>query len=279
MEIQWFPGHMTKALRMMEEEIRVIDLVIYVLDSRAPYSCMNPSFTEIIGSKPIIYVLNKADLGDETLIKNWASYFNQGNARSILLDSTLSGSGKKVVETMKLLLNDKIERNRKKGIVMPLRAMVIGVPNSGKSTLINNLCGKGKTITGNRPGVTRGKQWVKIADNIELMDTPGTLWPSFDSVTVAKHLAYIGSIRDQVLEIEELALELIKDLIKLNPKLLETRYNFTYESQEAIEIYEHICKVRGLLLKGGEFDYARGAMVVLDDFRKGKLGRITLDRL
>ncbi|PKK96132.1 MAG: ribosome biogenesis GTPase YlqF [Tenericutes bacterium HGW-Tenericutes-4] len=279
MDIQWFPGHMTKALRMMEEEIKVIDLVMYVLDSRAPFSCVNPSFKDIIGSKPIIYILNKADLADEVLIKKWANYFNQGNARSIILDSTLSGSGKKVVEKMKELLNDKLERNRKKGIVMPLRAMIIGVPNSGKSTLINNLCGKGKTVTGNRPGVTRGKQWVKIADNIELMDTPGTLWPSFEDEKVAKHLAFIGSIRDQVLDLEELALELIKDILELNPKLIENRYGFSVENLTPLEIFENVCKVRGLLIRGGEFDYARGATVIIDDFRKGKLGKITLDTL
>lgn len=277
--IQWFPGHMTKALRMMEEEIAVIDIVIYVLDSRAPFSCVNPSFTEIIGAKPIIYVLNKADLGNEALVKGWANYFNKTNSKSIMLDSTLSGSGKKVVETIKELLADKIERNRKKGIVMPLRAMVIGVPNSGKSTLINNLCGKGKTVTGNRPGVTRGKQWVKIADNIELLDTPGTLWPSFEDESVAKHLAYIGSIKDQVLDIEELALELIKDILKIDYTLIENRYNFKVNKLTALEIYENICKVRGLLIKGGEYDYSRGAIVILDDFRKGKFGRITLDKI
>jgi ribosome biogenesis GTPase A len=279
MDIQWFPGHMTKALRMMEAEIAVVDLVIYVLDSRAPFSCVNPSFKEIIGKKPIIYVFNKMDLADEGLVQKWAHVFSKENAKSILLDSTLSGSGKKVVEAMKELLQSKIEKNRKKGIVMPLRAMVIGVPNSGKSTLINNLSGKGKAITGNRPGVTRGKQWVKIADNIELLDTPGTLWPSFENKQVAKHLAYIGSIRDQVLNLEDLALSLIEDLKIINPTLLETRYGFKINNQTPLEIYEQICKVRGLLIKGGDYDYARGATTILDDFRKGKFGRITLDTL
>ena len=278
MVIQWFPGHMTKALRMMEEEIKLVDLVIYVLDSRAPFSCVNPSFTEIIGNKPIIYVLNKADLADEKLVKEWAKFFTKENTRSIILDSTLSGSGKQVVENMKLLLKDKLERNARKGIIMPLRAMVLGVPNSGKSTLINNLCNKGKTLTGNRPGVTKGKQWVKIADNIELLDTPGTLWPSFEDERIAMHLAYIGSIRDQVLDVEELALNLIKDVLEIKHNELGKRYNIKVEVMEPIEIFENICKVRGFMLKGGEYDYERAAIAVLDDFRKARYGRITLDK-
>jgi ribosome biogenesis GTPase A len=279
MLIQWFPGHMTKALRMMEEEIKLVDLVIYVLDSRAPFSCVNPSFAAIIGNKPIIYVLNKADLSDEKLVSEWAKYFSKAdNAKSIFLDSTLSGSGKKVVENMKLLLKDKLERNAKKGIILPLRAMILGVPNSGKSTLINNLCNKAKTTTGNKPGVTKGKQWVKIADNIELLDTPGTLWPSFEDEKVALHLAYIGSIRDQVLDTEELALNLIKELMISHPKAIESRYNFSIKDMEPLEVYEQICKVRGFILKGREYDYERGARAILDDFRKAKLGRITLDK-
>jgi len=277
--IQWFPGHMTKALRMMEEEISVVDLVIYVLDSRAPFSCVNPSFTEIIGSKPIIFILNKYDLANEEETLKWAKFFSKDNTKSILLDSTLSGSGKKVIEAIKVLLKPKLERNLKKGITLPLRAMVIGVPNSGKSTLINNLCGKGKTVTGNRPGVTRGKQWVKLDNNIELLDTPGTLWPSFEDEKVAKHLAYIGSIRDQVLNIEDLALDFIVDIIKIDKKAIEERYGFLVNDKTPIEVYEEICKVRGLLIKGGEYDYTRGASVILDDFRKGRLGKITLDTL
>jgi ribosome biogenesis GTPase A len=264
---------------MMEEEIKLVDLVIYVLDSRAPFSCVNPSFAAIIGNKPIIYVLNKADLSDEKLVSEWAKYFSKAdNAKSIFLDSTLSGSGKKVVENMKLLLKDKLERNAKKGIILPLRAMILGVPNSGKSTLINNLCNKAKTTTGNKPGVTKGKQWVKIADNIELLDTPGTLWPSFEDEKVALHLAYIGSIRDQVLDTEELALNLIKELMISHPKAIESRYNFSIKDMEPLEVYEQICKVRGFILKGREYDYERGARAILDDFRKAKLGRITLDK-
>ncbi|MDD4211556.1 MAG: ribosome biogenesis GTPase YlqF [Clostridia bacterium] len=278
MVIQWFPGHMTKALRMMEEEIKLVDLVIYVLDSRAPFSCVNPSFTAIIGNKPIIYVLNKADLADKKLVMQWAKYFTKENTKSIMLDSTLSGSSKQVVENMKILLKDKLDRNARKGIILPLRAMILGVPNSGKSTLINNLCNKGKMVTGNRPGVTKGKQWVKIFDNIELLDTPGTLWPSFDSEETALHLAYIGSIRDQVLDLEELALNLIKDVLKIENNQLESRYNFSIYGMEPIEIYENICKVRGFVLRGGEYDYGRGAVAILDDFRKAKLGKITLDK-
>lgn len=277
MIIQWFPGHMTKALRMMEQEIKLVDLVVYVLDSRAPFSCVNPTFAKVIGDKPVIYVLNKSDLANDAFTKKWATYFKKDNNKTIVLDSTLSGSGKKVSEAIRSLLQPKLERNKAKNITMPLRALVLGVPNCGKSTLINNLCNKGKTITGNTPGVTKGKQWVKIDNNIELLDTPGTLWPSFLNEVVAVHLAYIGSIRDQVLDLEGLALNLIKDILILNKEILEERYGFSVEDMEALEIYENICKKRGFLFKKNEYDYARGATAILDDFRKGRYGKITLD--
>jgi|LGOV01.1.fsa_nt_gb ribosome biogenesis GTPase A len=277
MRIQWYPGHMTKALRMMEQEVKLVDLVIYVLDSRAPFSCVNPAFKEIIGTKPIIYVLNKSDLADEGLTKYWAKEFDTDNASCITLDSTLSGSGKKVAEKMKVLLKPKLDKSKARGIVMPLRALVLGVPNSGKSTLINNLCKKGKTVTGNRPGVTKGKQWVKVEDNIELLDTPGTLWPSFANDMVGVNLAYIGSIRDQVIDIEELAYNLLNEFKTEYKEALEARYNFEVEGLETLEIYEMICKKRGFIFRGNEYDYKRGAQAILDDFRKGRLGRITLD--
>ncbi|MGD9901390.1 MAG: ribosome biogenesis GTPase YlqF [Spirochaetales bacterium] len=278
MVIQWFPGHMSKALKMMENEMKVIDVVLYVLDSRAPYSCVNPSFLRVIENKPIIYVLNKSDLSDEKLTMEWAKYFErQDNCKSIMIDSTLSGSGKRISEAIRELLKDKIAKNTNRGIVMPLRAMVIGVPNSGKSTLINNLCGKGKTVTGNKPGVTRGKQWVKIDDNIELLDTPGTLWPSFDNIVVAKHLAYIGSISDNVLDLPDLAFEFIKDVQQLNYKFLEDRYGFVTSGLKTLEIFDKICETRGFIIKGGEYDYLRGAKAILDDFRKARIGHITLD--
>lgn len=279
MIINWFPGHMTKALRMMEKELDVVDLIIYVLDGRAPFSCVNPSFKAIIKNKPIIYVINKIDLCNDEQTKRWSAFFQkEENAVCLQLNSTLSNTAKVVVENMKKLLTKKLERNAKKGIFIPMRAMVIGVPNCGKSTLINNLCGKGKTITGDRPGVTRGKQWVKIDKSVEVLDTPGTLWPDLSNNIVAHNLAYIGAIREEVLDIPSLALDFIEDLNKLDENILKDRYKIEFDEQnEPIEIYEKICKSRGFVLRGNNFDYERCARAIFDDFKKGRLGKITLD--
>ena len=224
MVIQWYPGHMTKAFRLMEKEIKLVDAIIYVLDSRAPFSCVNPKFPSLIADKPIIYVFNKSDLAEKDKLDEWINgYFRKENTRCIVLNSTASGSGKRVESAIVDVCKPKIEKFRLKGIKPTLRAMVIGVPNCGKSTLINNLCGKAKTVTGNKPGVTKGKQWVKIASGIELLDMPGTLWPAFDNIQVAKHLAYIGSIREEVLDIPELAVDFVEDIRKINKEILENR--------------------------------------------------------
>ena len=278
MVIQWFPGHMTKALRMMEKEIKVVDAIIYVLDARAPFSCVNPKLNALVEGKPIIYVLNKCDIANEEATKNWQQYFRNISGECITLNSTESGTAKKVEFAIKNALNEKIERLKQKGVNAILRAMVLGVPNSGKSTLINNLCGQGKTITGNKPGVTKGKQWVKIASGIELLDTPGTLWPAFDNNQVAHNLAYIGSIKEEVLDIPSLSLDFIMDLNKIDIGIINNRYKITIEPEdEPIDILEKICASRGVLLRGGELDYDRGASALINDFKSGRLGRITLE--
>ena len=278
MVIQWFPGHMTKALRMMEKEIKVVDAIIYVLDARAPFSCVNPKLNALVEGKPIIYVLNKCDIANEEATKNWQQYFRNISGECITLNSTESGTVKKVEFAIKNALNEKIERLKQKGVNAILRAMVLGVPNSGKSTLINNLCGQGKTITGNKPGVTKGKQWVKIASGIELLDTPGTLWPAFDNNQVAHNLAYIGSIKEEVLDIPSLSLDFIMDLNKIDIGIINNRYKITIEPEdEPIDILEKICASRGFLLRGGELDYDRGASALINDFKSGRLGRITLE--
>ncbi len=278
MVIQWFPGHMTKALRMMEKEIKVVDAIIYVLDARAPFSCVNPKLNALVEGKPIIYVLNKCDMANEEATKNWQQYFRNISGECITLNSTESGTAKKVEFAIKNALNEKIERLKQKGVNAILRAMVLGVPNSGKSTLINNLCGQGKTITGNKPGVTKGKQWVKIASGIELLDTPGTLWPAFDNNQVAHNLAYIGSIKEEVLDIHSLSLDFIMDLNKIDIGIINNRYKITIEPEdEPIDILEKICASRGFLLRGGELDYDRGASALINDFKSGRLGRITLE--
>lgn len=279
MKIQWFPGHMTKALREMEQNVKKVDLIIYVLDSRAPLSCVNPQFTEILGSKPIIYVLNKIDLADDEQTEKWKAYFSRENTLAIPLNSTMTNASKAVVSGMEKLLDAKLKRNKEKGITMPLRAMVIGVPNCGKSTLINNLCGKYKAITGDRPSVTRSTQWVKIAGNIEVLDTPGTLWPSFEDDEIAHNLAYINAIKDEVLDSAELVLDFISKMLKDYQSQFLDRYNLEFnEDFEPVDYLAQVCENRKFIIKGGEIDWERGARAILDDFRKGRLGKITLDK-
>ncbi len=278
MKIQWYPGHMTKAIRQMEQNIKLVDLVIYVLDARAPYSCLNPQFPEIVGNKPIIFVLNKIDLADETKTREWQKYFLGENRAVVMQNSTLTNASKSIVAAMEKLLAPKIERNQQKGITMPLRAMVIGVPNCGKSTLINNLCGKYKAITGDKPSVTRSTQWVKIAGNIELLDTPGTLWPAFLDDEVAHNLAYINAIREDILDVSELSLDFIIKMLGSYREQFLNRYSLTFdEEKQPVEYLGEVCEQRKFILRGGELDWERGAKAILDDFRKGRLGAITLD--
>lgn len=276
--IQWFPGHMTKALREMEKEIKNVDLIFYCLDARAPLSCLNPKLSNLAKNKKIIYVLNKSDLVDERNLDKFKKMLTKDNSIAISINSVESNSTKILYDKAKLLLKDKFEQNKSKGLSYSIKAMVVGVPNVGKSTLINNFCKKAKTTTGNKPGVTKGKQWVAVDDCLVLLDTPGTLWPSFENEKTAKNLAYIGSIKDNVLDITDLAFYFIKDLVKINKKALEDRYEITInQNQEIIKIFDDICLKRKCLLKQGELDYDRCATLILDDFRKGRLGKIVLD--
>ena len=278
MIIQWFPGHMNKALKMMEKEIKICDAIIYVLDSRAPFSCVNPKFTKIIGEKPIIYVLNKCDMADDAKTRMWKEYFTSEKSICVELNSTASSSSKVIEKAMTTLLKAKIDKNKSKGISLILRAMILGVPNSGKSTLANNLCGKARAVTGNKPGVTKNKQWVRLGNMIEVLDTPGTLWPAFDNNQVAKHLAYIGSIKEEILDVPELSLDLISDLSKLDKNILVNRYQIEIEEEdEPLILLEKICESRKFLLKKNEIDYDRGAYAVVNEFKNGKLGKITLE--
>ena len=280
MIIQWFPGHMNKALKMMQEEVKKVDAIIYVLDSRAPFSCVNPKFTNIIKEKPIVYAFNKSDMADTDKVKAWASYFSKENTRCVILNSTASGSSNKIVTAMKELLHDKIEKYAKKNVALILRAMIVGVPNSGKSTLANNLCGKTKAKAENRAGVTRSKQWVRIANDVEVLDTPGTLWPAFNNNQVAHHLAYIGSIKEDVLDIPELSLDFIVDMIKIDKTILENRYGIEIaETDTPLEVLDKICVARKFVMRGGDIDYDRGSMALLSDFKQGRLGGITLETI
>lgn len=278
MKINWFPGHMNSALTMMEKEMKNVDIIIYVLDSRAPFSCLNPSFDKIASKRPVIYVLSKCDLANDAETEYWKSYFaKKENSVCVTINSTVSGSAKIIKTLMRDMLSKKTEWNKRKGLNIPFRAMVIGVPNSGKSTLINNLASKGKAITGDKPGVTRGKQWVAIDDNINLLDTPGTLWPDITDEVVGTRLAYIGSIKNEILDIATLGLEFIKTLMEMDKSLLENRYKITISNQTPLEVFEEICQKRGFISRGREIDYERGAIGIFDDFRKGRIGKITLD--
>ena len=278
MKINWFPGHMKSALDTMAKELKNVDLIIYVLDSRAPFSCLNPSFDKIASKRPVIYVLSKCDLSDDAKTDYYQKFFNEKeNSACVKVNSTISGSAKVIKTLMKTMLTKKADWNKRKGLNIPFRAMVIGIPNSGKSTLINNLASKGKAVTGDKPGVTRGKQWVAIDDNINLLDTPGTLWPDIENEVVGTRLAYIGSIKNEILDIASLGLEFVGDMIKLDPKILENRYNVEIQNKPKLQIFEEICKKRGFISRGGEVDYERGAIGILDDFKKGRLGKITLD--
>ena len=278
--INWFPGHMAKALKQMSEEISKVDMVIYVLDARAPFSCLNPEFESVAAGKPILYVINKADLVDEGklfFVKN--KLIKQNDLYDcVILNSTSSGANKQIEHIMRKLCDAKITKYKNKGIKVNLRAMVIGVPNSGKSTLINNLCGIKKAITGDKAGVTRGRQWVSLKNGFELLDTPGTLWPNLENKKVAQNLAYIGSIRNEVLDINELALEFVGAVRTDYKQNLENRYKIEIQEDKTnLEVLDEIAEKSHFLLKGNEIDYDRVCFTLIDDFRKGRLGKIFLD--
>ena len=277
MYINWFPGHMTKSMRMMEENIKLVDAVIYVLDSRAPKSCINPNFNRFIERLPVVFVLNKADMSDENEVQKWKTALTSQNREAVIVNSTATKSSAIVITTIKRLCANKINKFKQKGAVATIRVMIMGVPNTGKSTLTNNLCGKAKAITGNRAGVTRGKQWVKVSDTVEVMDTPGTLYPKIEDERIALHLAYMGSIKDEVVDTYELACNFVDEMMAKFPHVLQNRYK-TELSGTAQEILATIGRKRGFVIKGNEVDLERSADAVLDDFRKGRMGRITLEK-
>ena len=279
MNYQWYPGHMTKARRMMQEDIKLIDLVIELVDARVPLSSRNPDIDELGKNKSRLILLNKADLADKSANKKWTDFFQQKGYYVQEVDSR-SGAGMKAISAIiQEACKEKIERDRKRGIKnRPVRAMVVGIPNVGKSTFINTYAGKACAKTGNKPGVTKGKQWIRLNKNVELLDTPGILWPKFEDQAVGMRLAMIGSINDEILNIDELALELIQYLRNAYPGTLEKRYQCEVAAEkEALQILEEVAKLRGCLIKGGELDYGKASRLLMDDFRSGKLGRITLE--
>ena len=276
MLIQWFPGHMAKAKRQMEESIKRVDSLIYVLDARAPFSSVNPEFENLIAMKPVLYVINKCDLVEKQAVDAWLARFRAMGMTALAISSTIGKDASKVLSALRDINKEKLERNRQKGVNYALKAMVIGMPNTGKSTLINALCRGKKTVTGNKPGVTKGEQWVRLDGGISLLDTPGTLCHSMKSETIGLHLAFIGAVRDAVVDTTELSLELIKFLAEKRPGTLAGRYD-VQETGTPLEILTAIAVKRGFMRKGGEADEDKAALALIDDFRKTRLGKIVLE--
>ena len=279
MNIQWYPGHMTKARRAMQEDIKLIDLVIELVDARVPFSSRNPDIDKLAAGKARMVLLNKADLADEAETRKWAQMFEDMGIQVVKIDARNKGTLKQVQAAQQEACKEKIERDRRRGILnRPIRTMVVGIPNVGKSTFINSFAGKACAKTGNKPGVTKGNQWIRLNKTLELLDTPGILWPRFEDQQVGLHLALIGSINDQILNKDELACELISLLEKDYPQVVKDRFGIENVEEDRVKVLEEIARSRACLMKGGELDLARASALLLDDFRAGKLGRISLEK-
>lgn len=278
MEFQWYPGHMTKAKRQMQEDIKLIDLVIEVIDARCPISSRNPDINGLANGKLRLVLLNKSDLADKSANQKWIAYFKRQGFYCVELDSRDRKNMKGVQATLDEVCAAKFERDRKRGIKnRPVRAMVVGIPNVGKSTFINSFAGRAVAKTGNKPGVTKGKQWIKLNKSVELLDTPGILWPKFEDNTVGLHLAFIGSINDAIVETRELALELADFLKENYPGVMKARYDVNEDALNH-EIITDIAAKRNFVKKGSELDYDKASAVLIDEFRNGNLGNISLER-
>ena len=277
--IQWFPGHMAKAKRKIKEILPLIDAVAEITDARVPLSSRNPELAEIIGSKPHIVLLNKCDMADTAVTADWIRYYSQNGITAVAVDCK-SGRGLSAFkDTVKTVLKEKLEYYKAKG--MPgkrLRVMVVGIPNVGKSSFINRIAGNSRAKVENRPGVTRGNQWFTIDKELELLDTPGVLWPKFEDKTVGEHLAFTGAVKDRVVDVELLAMRLIEILASEYPDLLEKRYGTLDLSADSYDILSQIGKKRGMVIRGGETDTERAANMLLEEYRSCKIGAITLER-
>ena len=279
--IQWFPGHMTKTKRQIQSSLKLVDAVAEIIDARIPVSSRNPDLAKLVQNKPRVILLNKCDMANQTATKMWIDYFKKQNLVAIPVDCKSGRGLDKFAPAVNTVMSHKIARLKEKGMVNPtIRIMIVGIPNVGKSSFINKMVKKNRAKVEDRPGVTRGNQWYTIAKNLEMLDTPGVLWPKFDDKTVGEHLAFTGAVKDQILDIELLAVRLLDFIKEIKPADFITRFKLENEDIENIDSYEllkMIGKKRGMLVSGGEIDTERAAIMLLDEFRSAKLGRITVE--
>jgi ribosome biogenesis GTPase A len=280
MNIQWFPGHMAKTRRLLAENLKMVDVIIELLDARIPQSSKNPEIDEIIKQKPRVIALNKSDLADESISRQWSKWYNSKGYTNIFIESVKGKGINELKAALKLLMKDKIAREKAKGrLITPIRTMVVGIPNVGKSSFINRIAGKATAATGDKPGVTRNKQWIRLNEEVELMDTPGILWPKFDDTQIGLNLAYTGAIKDDIMDIIEVSASLLEYLSLEYPKNLIERYKFkTIENMNGYDLLKQAGKNRGCIISGGEVDLTRISAIILDELRGGKIGRISFER-
>ncbi len=278
MNINWYPGHMKKTRESIQKNLKMVDVVFELIDARIPFSSQNPVIESIVGDKPRVIILNKSDLANSKSNKIWQDYFAEKDIPTVLVDSITGKGIESLLNASLFVTKEKREGFENRGVISrPTRAMIIGIPNVGKSTLINNLSGRKGTKTGNRPGITKTNQWIKTRGVLELLDTPGILWPKFEDQQVGLNLAFTGAIKDEILDIETLALRLLERLIQDFPDLVEKRYGIEIKQDKALDVMNSIAKKRGCIIRGGEVDYTKVCTIILDEFRKGVIGNITLE--
>ena len=276
--INWYPGHMAKAKRMLEENLKLIDVVIELVDARAPQSTRNPDFDRLFQGKARVLLLNKSDLGDPASNKRWIGYYKRQGIEADGVTASAQNARTTAIRLIEKATAERVKRFEEKGVQKTIRVLIAGIPNVGKSTLINRIAGEKRAQTGDKPGVTKGKQWVKITPHLELLDSPGLLWPKLGDETIGTHLAFLGSINDEILNVEELAEQLLSTLRRLNPDALFERYKKLGADTPEGSLLEGVAKSRGFVLKGGVYDTERAARIVLDEFRAGKIARVTLEQ-
>lgn len=277
-QINWYPGHMAKAKRMLEDSLKLIDVVIELVDARAPEASRNPDFDALFRRKARVLLMNKSDLSDPATNKRWIGYYKRMGVEAAEIVSTGANARQQVIRLIERAVQARVQKLSEKGVQKTVRALIAGIPNVGKSTLINRIAGEKRAQTGDKPGVTKGKQWVKVTPHLELLDSPGLLWPKLGDDTLAGHLAYIGSINDEILNIEELANDLLCELRRLKPDALSERYKKIEADTPDAALLEAVAKSRGFIQKGGVYDTERAARIVLDEFRAGRIARVSLEQ-